>query len=480
MRGFPTTFSIIDTETTGMRPGFSRVIDIGIIRVENGKVVRRYETLLNPGIPIPSMITRFNGLSDEAVAGAPTFDEVALEVKELLDGAVFVAHNASFDYGFMKAEFARLGMSFEAETLCSVQLSRTLYPRERSHSLDSIIARHSIECSARHRAMPDAEAVWQYFKLMEKDINAKTLTKAIDYVRRGNAPGIGRDSFREIPDSAGVYFFYGPERELLYVGKSKHLRARTRSHFHVSESGKELKLQRETASIETIRTSGELSALLLEASLVKSESPLYNRALRRKKVLIIARLRNVDGYERVYFERTGDLVPDRAVLGVFRTMRQAKETMQRLAKEHRLCEKMLGVEEGKGACFAYQLGKCDGACVGEMDAGAHRTRIDDAFSKRRMRTWPYAGPIMVREEEKEGEGSVFFIDNWALVGAYRFEDESFEPLLEGHGAFDYDTYKILSRFLRKPANRRAIHTLTQAELIAYLARCSGEEATSIS
>jgi len=463
-----------------MRPGLARVIDIGIIRVEEGKVVRRYQTLVNPGLPIPQSITGFTGLDDESVARAPSFDEVALEVKELLDGAIFVAHNVGFDYGFIKSEFLRIGMQFEAETLCSVQLSRALFPKERSHSLDSIIARHGIECESRHRALPDAEAVWKYFNLLARDFDTKTLSTAVDYVRRGKAPMVGKDSFADMPDGAGVYFFYGPEHELLYIGKSKNLRSRARAHFHVSESGKEIRLQNETTAIEAVKTSGELSALLLEASLVKSESPLYNRMLRKKKVLIIARLqKDKDGYDRVIFEQTRNLVPDRAVLGVFRSMRQAKETMQRLGKEHRLCEKLLGAEEGKGECFARQLEKCDGACVGAIAPDVHRERVDAAFAKRRMRVWPYQGPIMVREAESESEGSVFFIDNWALLGAYRYEDESFEPLLIPQGSFDYDTYKILSRFLRKPQNRRSVESLTKRELERLIAKYAGVEAGNI-
>ena len=108
MKAFPENFAIIDTETTGMRPGFARVMDIGIIRVEKGKVVEKFQTLVNPGYSVPGFISEFTGIRDEHLQDAPQFDEVALEVERLLKDAVFVAHNAAFDYGFIKAEFARL------------------------------------------------------------------------------------------------------------------------------------------------------------------------------------------------------------------------------------------------------------------------------------------------------------------------------------------------------------------------------------
>ncbi|HEV7121607.1 MAG TPA: exonuclease domain-containing protein, partial [Candidatus Paceibacterota bacterium] len=229
MRAFPRSFVIIDTETTGMRPPFSRVIDLGIIRVEDGTVTERFETLINPGVSIPSYIRRFTSITDEDLQDAPSFEEIALQVEALLKDAVFVAHNAPFDYAFIKSEFRRLDMEFNAETLCSVRLSRALFPKERSHSLESIINRYGIKTHARHRAMPDAQAVWDFFQLIDKTVDAKEIQRAVQAVRQGGdspAPRVARDTFAELPDSAGVYFFYGPEQELLYVGKSKHIRTR--------------------------------------------------------------------------------------------------------------------------------------------------------------------------------------------------------------------------------------------------------------
>jgi DNA polymerase-3 subunit epsilon len=358
MPAFPDIFTIIDTETTGMRPPFSRVIDLGIIRVEHGEIVDRFETLLNPGISIPSYIRRFTNIEDEDLADAPAFEEVALQVEALFKDSVFVAHNAPFDYSFLKSEFRRIDMEFSAETLCSVRLSRALFPKERSHSLESIINRYDIPVKARHRAMPDAQAVWDFFKHVEKIVDEDEIARAVNAVRQGGdspAPRVARDTFTDLPDSAGVYFFYGPEQELLYVGKSKHVRTRARSHFHASGGKKEERLKDETTSIASMKTSGELSALILEAALIKKESPLYNRALRKRKKLVIARaVRDERGYDRIVLERTEQVTPETGVLSVFRTTTQGKSTLRLLAREHRLCLKLLGIENGPGPCFGYQ------------------------------------------------------------------------------------------------------------------------------
>lgn len=476
MKGFPANFVIVDVETTGMRPGFSRIMDIGIIRVENGVETARYETLINPQMPISGMITQMTGISDETVARAPTFDEVALEIQEHLHGAVFVAHMASFDYGFVKAEFARLGIEFAAETLCSVRLSKALYPQGKGHSLDKVMERCNLKCDARHRALPDADVVLQFFQHSARHFSPDVLERAVRYVRGGSATLV-HDTLTHLPDTAGVYAMYGPEHELLYIGKSKNVRTRARSHFHVSERGTELQLQAHATSVEAYPTSGELSALLLESTLIKKETPLYNRALRKKKQLVIAKcIENEKGYHRVELVRTGELVPDGSVLSVFRSASQGKTVLRELAQAHRICERMLGIEQGAGACFATQLGTCDGACTGAILPEVHNARLAEAFESRRIRTWPYKNPILILEAETPDTGTVLFFDNWILYGAYRYEGDTYRELMGQAEGFEYDTYKIVTRFLRAKQNRRAVRTVTRDEFARELARCRGEDA----
>lgn len=475
---FPETMAIIDTETTGMRPGFARVMDIGIIRVEKGHVVERYQTFVNPNSSVPGFISSFTGISDDDLVGAPQFDEVALEVERLLKDAVFVAHNAAFDYGFIKSEFARIGMDFQSQTLCTVQLSRTLFPGEKSHSLDAIIQRHGIMCSSRHRALPDAEAILDFFNDIEEKIDSKRLKTAIALVSKGMVSNVGREDFAKLPDSAGVYMFYGPEQELLYIGKSKKVRTRAKSHFNPSAISGASKYSDDVTSIESIPTSGELSALLLEASLIKSQVPLHNRMLRRKKILVVAKaVRDSSGYDRVVFEKTGDISPEDNILSVFRTQTQAKDVLHALAKEFRLCEKMLNIDHSKGECFLRQLGTCDGACVGALPASDHNLRIAEAFKKRRIRSWSYAGPIIITEAKDHESGSVFFVDNWALVAAWTYDGDVYAPLVQGSDRFDYDTYKILARYLRKRANLRMVRSVSRKEFQKEMARCGGENET---
>ena len=179
MKAFPSVLAIIDTETTGMRPPHSRVIDIGIIRIEDGKEVERYQTLVNPQTSVPPFISDMTSITDADLVDAPTFDEVALEVEELLKGAVFVAHNVGFDYAFIQSEFRRLDMDFKAHTLCSAALSRGLYPHQPRHNLDALIRRHGLVVEGRHRALPDADAVWQFFRKIGEEVSERKLREII-------------------------------------------------------------------------------------------------------------------------------------------------------------------------------------------------------------------------------------------------------------------------------------------------------------
>src|SRR3990167_75912 len=143
---FEQPLTIVDIETTGSRVTYDRVIEIGILRVEEGKVVKKYQTLINPQMYISPFISQFTGISQHELETAPTFEEVKEDIFSLFEDSFFVAHNVRFDYGFIKNEFKRYGISFSNKHFCSARLSRLLFPHHRHHNLDSIIERFGLEC----------------------------------------------------------------------------------------------------------------------------------------------------------------------------------------------------------------------------------------------------------------------------------------------------------------------------------------------
>ncbi len=255
-----------------------------------------------------------------------------------------------------------------------------------------------------------------------------------------------------LPTSPGVYLFYGASGELLYVGKSKSIRTRVRSHFTARD---EAWLRRRVRRVDTRETAGELGALLLESKLIKELHPMFNVASRQRRRIIVARgSLNAGGYLVISLEAIDalHLRPDSPVMGIFKHRTQAREFLSQAARDHRLCPKLLRIETGRGYCFSYHLGQCDGACNGEEDPAAYNKRVEQAFDERRIRAWPYAGAIVIEEESPAGLRESFVIDNWCLLESRRSNARPEEATDPTPHRFDYDSYKILYTYLSDPAN----------------------------
>ena len=174
-----TPLIFLDLETTGMSAAEERITEIGLVEVVDGEFVSSWSQLVNPGRTIPPFIQSLTGISDEMVEDAPTFGELAPDLYARLQDKILVAHNARFDYGFLKSEFARLDLADRPRVLCTVKLSRKLFPEHRSHSLDSLIARHGLICSARHRALGDAEVLWDFMQKIYAQLDSELIEAAM-------------------------------------------------------------------------------------------------------------------------------------------------------------------------------------------------------------------------------------------------------------------------------------------------------------
>lgn len=298
----PRKLSFVDVETTGMSSRYGRIIEIGIIRVEDHQIVDEYSTLINPNTHIDPFITTLTGITLEQLQDAPSFYAVKDRIKKLLLDTVFVAHNVLFDYSFIKHEFERLEESFSAKYCCSVKLSRNLYPRFKHHSLDALIKRFNLACQNRHRALDDARVIWDFYQLSFKRFGEEKLAGAFSKAfKRSSRPiNITEEILDSLPESSGVYIFYNKDDAPLYIGKSKNIRTRVLSHFSSSKKiSLDMKIAQDISRIEVIETAGELGALLLEATLIKKVQPLYNRQLRYASKLLALRKVTTPKYHSV-------------------------------------------------------------------------------------------------------------------------------------------------------------------------------------
>lgn len=463
----------VDIETNGLNHVRGRVIEVAAIRVEDGKVVRTFSTLVDPETDLPHFITNLTGITTNDVRQAPTFSQIADELSEVLAGAVFVAHNVRFDYSFIKQEFKRLKQDFNPKQLCTVKLSRALYPHERSHKLQSLINRHGFSYKARHRAYDDAAILWQFVQHVNKHFPPEQVAAAIS--QQMKAPAVPRAVqpalVRDLPQAPGVYIFEDTAGRPLYVGKSINIKKRVMSHFSRDHAdAREFKMAQTIAHIRTQQTAGELSALLLESRLVKELQPVYNRQLRRlSKLLLVQQVIDERGYITANLEEASTIDPTVAdsVLAVFPRRSRAKAVLNEVTKTFDLCPKLMGLEKANGACFMRQLHKCHGACIGEEAAATYNERLLTAFDNQRIQAWPFKGAVLLEERFTADVTHAIVVDKWCVLGEVTQEPYC-EPVFKAaEAAFDLDTYKILQSHMSRKIRSLTIRPLEKNALAEF-------------
>ena len=449
---FAPSIAFVDLETTGTAAAGDRVTEVGIVRVDEERGVSEWSTLVNPDCSIPPEIQVLTGITNAMVAGAPTFAQIADEVAARVAGSVMVAHNARFDYGFLKHEFARLGRAFTAKVLCTVKLSRRLYPDAARHNLDAIVARHALPANDRHRALGDARILWAFLQAIYRDKAPAEIEAATRRILKTPSlpPQLPADALDAIPEAPGVYRFYGANLLPLYIGKSVNLRERVAAHFSSDyRSANDLRLSSEIARIEFEETAGELGALLRESHLVKGLLPAYNQRLRRRADMVALHVASEPA--------PPDYVPSDAIdpgalddlYGPFGSRRDAREALRGLASEAALCWSALGLERRNGPCFARQVRKCAGACVGAETREAHHARLREVLAKHALKRWPYGGMVGAREVSLlGGRTDVHVFRDWCWLGTAR-NDGELQAILEAppRVGFDLDIYRLLVKYL---------------------------------
>jgi DNA polymerase-3 subunit epsilon len=477
----PQDLVFVDLETTGGNAAHHRITEVGIVRMANGTVVDEWSSLVNPDCRIPSYIESFTGITNEMVAGAPRFAEIAALVLEKLRSPVFVAHNARFDYAFLRTEFRRVNVHFSAKVMCTVKLSRRLFPEYPRHSLDAVMERHRLTCTARHRALGDARVLGDFWSKLLDEIPEERLRAAAKIVIGANRlpAHLPADLADELPEGPGVYRFFGENDVLLYIGKSHSLRTRILGHFAAEtsssqerkagpsssqerktelsssqerktepSSSQEQKKARQTRRIDWVETAGDLGAQLTEAHWIKTQKPLYNKRLKLSEDSFT--LQAADDGRSVAPKAIADVEPGRLddCFGVFHSHKDARGALGEIARAHSLCLKTLGLEneDAAGSCLAYHGGKCRGACIAKEPLIVHGVRLMMALSALKLKSWPFPGRVALRE----GRSDYHVLDHWVYLGTARSEEELAElKAAPARAGFDADVYRILVRHLTK-------------------------------
>jgi DNA polymerase-3 subunit epsilon len=472
--------AIVDIETTGGNHKHCHITEFAVLQWQTDGSLISHEQLVNPQQNIPPFISKLTGIDNSMVAAQPSFSEVALGLKNILDDHVFIAHNVRFDYGFIKRQLADVDIQFRPIMLCTVRLARALYPQWPSYSLDNICQQIGYNRSVSHRAMADVLATKAFidYAISDLGINIVNATAKRQIKRPSLPAAITEEDINNIANTFGVYYFYDDAGKLLYVGKSNQMQDRVLSHFgNDVNTARGMQMVRQIAQIETTITGGELAALLLENQQIKALSPIFNRRQRRvSKFWCIALVTNDQGYKTLTIVTTGatDIGEDPAYFGFYSSKKSAKQALQKIVQLQQLCAKVNGDENGSEgkACFARQLKRCRGACQGEEAPQRYNLRVDLAVHDQLIQQWPFEGPIAIIEENRGGECvAINYVDNWAWLTT-DFIDASdqrlaqtieFDGILKDQQAltsyeriFDKDMYHVIRRSINSECKVVAI------------------------
>lgn len=334
-------YAIIDVETTGGSARRERLTEIAIAIHDGRNVLDTFESLINPERPIPPFIQNLTGITNEMVEDAPYFYEIARKIVEMTEGCIFVAHNVKFDYMFIRSEFERLGYSYQRRQLCTKQLSKKLFPQIGRYGLDRLIDYFNIQVETRHRAMADVQATVEVFnQLLHQDQEDNAFNHLINNgIKLSKLPGsLNLEDLHRIPETSGIYYFFGHNDHLLYVGKSKNIQKRVMQHFS-KPTTKSLKFLVRTQRIDYEETGSEIAAILREDEVIKKQRPEYNIAQRKTLKpygLHVAQKEQGSGFKMELHPIMDE--QENGFIKTFKSKRSAKLQVQGLLEKHGLSE----------------------------------------------------------------------------------------------------------------------------------------------
>lgn len=328
-------------------------------------MVDQFISLINPEKEIQPFVVNLTGINNNMLRNAPKFYELAKRIVEITENCIIVAHNASFDYRILKTEFRRLGYEYERQTLCTVELSKTIIPGHDSYSLGKLARKLGIPVSDRHRAAGDAQATVKLFKLLlDKDLEKTIIQSSIRMEPKLQLEKRHKDIIDAIPSITGVYYIHNAEGIIIYIGKSKNIKKRINQHF-TSQTHKSKKIQALVAAVTYEETGSELVALLKESEEIKRNKPKFNRALRRT-IFTHGLYSFVDSNGYINFKIAKVNGAEKPIT-TFSNLQSAKSFISKITEEHNLCQKLTGEYPTKTSCFNYTIKQCYGACINEED-----------------------------------------------------------------------------------------------------------------
>ena len=404
-------YCIVDIETTGNGIVGNKITEIAIFKHDGENVIDEYHSLVNPECEIPYFITGLTGIDNHMVRNAPTIQEIAADVHAFTEDQIFVAHSVNFDYNVIKHEFKTLGQSYIRKKLCTVRLSRRLFPGYHSYSLGKLCSALGIPLHDRHRAKGDAQATVRLFEKILQAEQSETIIQSFLNARSQEAtlpPLLSREVYDELPAAPGIYYFKNNRGEIIYVGKAKNIQRRVLGHFY-DKSTKEVRMCRDTAEIDYEESGTEILALLMETAAIKQHFPLYNSAQKgfiRQYAIFCYEDRN--GIKHLGYNSLKHVTQP---LITFTNTTNCRLYLEELCMAFELCPKYCHLQENVSQCSHFRI-SCKGICRGKEEVNQYNSRVDEAIDY--MQT--LKEDFVIREKGRSFEEYGFA---WMKDGAYK-------------------------------------------------------------
>lgn len=441
--------AFVDVETTGLDPTTDRIAEIGVVTVDED-CAAEWGTFVAQRRGAQPRAPRAGAGPIASVPGtAPTVKDIAAGLEQRLAGRLLVAHNARFDYAFLKAEFARAGIVFDASVLCTVMLSRRLYPQHASHDLDTLIERHGLAAADRHRALPDARMLRECWLAMQRENGRAAIADVVAELLAGPVMPSHLDPalIDRLPESPGVYVFQGADGEVQRIGEARNLRSHLTDYFRLDRaSPRALAIAHRIETITWHVAQGMLGARLQRIALANAKS---ERGAARRGLVLSWRARpdRCPSLELVAIAGSS-LSSTSELFGTFDSARKARNALLRLSRQHLLCHAVLGiVPSPRARCSA--CADSGRGCGEKTERLRHLVKCFVALRPLRVSPWPYHGPIVVRERR-----DLHVFNEWRHLGTVRTESEARETMSAAPAEFDGAVYACLVRSLPKVAPDR--------------------------
>jgi len=436
-------YAVVDIETTGGHASANGITEVAINIHDGNQIVETYTTLINPKKEIPAYITALTGIDNEMLRDAPAFEDVALQIYQLLNGKVFVAHNVNFDFSFIKHHLYLAGYDLQCRKLCTVRMSRKIFPGKVSYSLGKLCSALQIPIQNRHRAAGDADATSILFNLLlahdVEGIIAEMLKKTSK--EQVLPPNLDKMAIINLPNQPGVYYFKDNKGKIVYVGKAKDLKKRVTSHFTGNKPNRQRQeFLRTIHHVDYVICGTELMALILEANEIKRLWPENNRAMKRyehKYDLYVFEDQN--GYLRLAIDKHKK---NNKALQSFNNLLEGYNFLNQIVDKYQLCARLCYLQKTATKCSAHENGQCFGACSGIETVAVYNKRLAAALEDIQNMQPSFA---LVDEGRKAEEMSCLVVEKGRFYGMGYFTDKNYladglAPLKENLSVYQSNSY----------------------------------------